>query len=285
MGIEKRGNMGIAMLGTEAAKAMKERLKKEAQDLKKGGVSPCLAIVRAGAREDDLSYERGAKKRMEMIGIETRSIELPEDITQALLEEKLRKVNEDVAIHGILLLRPLPEGLNEKPLEEIIDPRKDVDCMSVVNMAKVFTGDQSGYAPCTAEAVIELLDSYSISLEGKSVVVIGRSMVVGRPLSMLLVKRNATVTVCHTRTVGLEKICREADIVVAAAGKAKMVTGDMVGEGAVVVDVGIHVDGSGSLCGDVDYEAVEKKASFISPVPRGVGSVTTSVLEIGRAHV
>ena len=278
MGIEKRGNMGTAMLGAEAAKAMKERLKDEAQDLKKKGVSPCLAIVRAGAREDDLSYERGAKKRMEMIGIETRSIELPADITQDLLEEEFRKVNEDAAIHGILLLRPLPEGLDEKRLKEMIDPRKDVDCMSEVNMAKVFAGDESGYAPCTAEAVIGLLDSYGISLEGKRAVVIGRSMVVGRPLSMLLVKRNATVTICHTKTVGLEKICREAEILIAAAGKAKMVTADMVGEGAVVVDVGIHVDKSGSLCGDVDYETVEKRASFISPVPRGVGSVTTSVL-------
>lgn len=270
--------MGIAMLGTETARAMKERLGKEAQDLKDKGIVPCLAIVRAGAREDDLSYERGAKKRMEMLGIETRVIELQEDIAQDCLEDALRKANEDASVHGILLLRPLPEHLDEKPLEEIIDPRKDVDCMSAVNMAKVFAGDESGYAPCTAEAVIELLDSYGISLEGKKAVVIGRSMVVGRPLSMLLMKRNATVTICHTRTVDLEKVCREAEILVAAAGKAKMVTEDMIGDGAVVVDVGIHADVSGGLCGDVDYEAAEKKASYISPVPRGVGSVTTSVL-------
>ena len=176
------------------------------------------------------------------------------------------------------MFRPLPGHLDEEPLKSLIDPVKDVDCMSPVNIAKVFSGDDSGYAPCTPEAVMEMLDHYGIDPKGKKVTVIGRSMVVGKPLAMLLLKRHATVTICHTRTEDLTGTCRAADILIAAAGKAKMVTAPMAGEGAVVVDVGINMDPEGNLCGDVDFEAVEPGASFISPVPRGVGSVTTSVL-------
>ena len=160
----------------------------------------------------------------------------------------------------------------------MIHPAKDMDCMSDVNIAKVFAGDETGYAPCTAEAVMKMLKFYGIDLKGKNTTVVGRSMVVGKPLSMMLLKENATVTICHTRTVDLPKICRSADILIAAAGKAKMITADMVGEGAVVADVGINVDEEGNLCGDVDFERAKKKASYISPVPRGVGSITTSVL-------
>ena len=266
------------MKGADVAKAMKEDLIKEVGELKEKGISPCLAIVRVGARPDDLAYERGAMKRMESTGIGCQVFELPEDISQEAFEEEFRKVNDDPQIHSILLFRPLPKHLDEEPVKAMINPWKDVDCMSPVYIAKVFSGDETGFAPCTPEAVMEMLDYYKIDLAGKKVTVVGRSMVVGKPLSMLLLKKNATITVCHTRTADLSGTCRDAEILVAAAGKAKMVTEDMVGEGAVVVDVGINVDEEGKMCGDVDYDNVEAKASYISPVPRGVGSVTSSVL-------
>ncbi|MCB6200608.1 bifunctional 5,10-methylenetetrahydrofolate dehydrogenase/5,10-methenyltetrahydrofolate cyclohydrolase [Extibacter muris] len=270
--------MGIVMKGADVAAAMKERLVEETKRLTEQGILPCLGIVRVGARPDDLAYERGARKRMEAIGIGCQVTELPEDITQEEFEKEFCRVNDNPNIHGILLFRPLPAHLDEDPVREMIHPMKDVDGMSPVNIAKVFTGDESGYAPCTPEAVMEMLDYYKIDPRGKRVTVIGRSMVVGKPLSMLLLKRHATITVCHTRTEELEQTCREAEVLVAAAGKAKMVSGSMVGDGAVVVDVGINIDAQGNLCGDVDYDAVQDKASYISPVPRGVGSVTSSVL-------
>jgi methylenetetrahydrofolate dehydrogenase (NADP+)/methenyltetrahydrofolate cyclohydrolase len=270
--------MGAQMSGVEVAKAMKEEIIRDVETLKDQGIHPCLTIIRVGARPDDLAYERGAKKRMELTGIECRVVELPENVTQEELETEFKQVNEDETVHGILLFRPLPAHLDEEPLKAMVHPYKDVDGMSSVNIAKVFSGDESGHAPCTAEAVMEILDHYQIDLTGKKVTVLGRSMVVGKPLAMMLLKKNATVTICHTRTKELAQTCREAEILVAAAGKAGMVTAEMVGDGAVVADVGINVDESGNLCGDVDYQAVEPKASYITPVPRGVGSVTSSVL-------
>lgn len=270
--------MSVLMKGIDVVNAMKEELIKEAELLKQSGIIPCLTIIRVGNREDDLSYERGAKKRLETVGIECRVEELSQDITQEEFEEVFRKVNDNPSVHGILMFRPLPKHLDEEPVRKMIHPVKDMDCMSDINVAKVFAGDETGYAPCTAEAVMKMLKFYGIDLKGKNTTVVGRSMVVGKPLSMMLLKEHATVTICHTRTTDLPKICRNADILVAAAGKAKMITADMVGEGAVVADVGINVDEEGNLCGDVDFEEAEKKASYISPVPRGVGSITTSVL-------
>lgn len=270
--------MSILMKGADVAKTMKEDLTGEARRLKDRGILPSLTIVRVGARPDDLAYERGARKRMEMIGIECKVVELSETITQAEFEKTFFKINEDPKVHGILLFRPLPGHLDEGPVVSRINPLKDVDCMCPVNIAKVFSGDETGHAPCTPEAVMEMLDYYKIDPRGKKVTVIGRSMVVGKPLSMLLLKRHATVTICHTRTKDLSATCREAEILVAAAGKARMVTADMIGDGAVVVDVGINVDAKGNLCGDVDFNAAEPVTSYISPVPRGVGSVTSSVL-------
>ena len=270
--------MSILMKGADVAKTMKEDLTGEARRLKDRGILPSLTIVRVGARPDDLAYERGARKRMEMIGIECKVVELPETITQAEFEKTFFKIKEDPKVHGILLFRPLPGHLDEGPVVSRINPLKDVDCMCPVNIAKVFSGDETGHAPCTPEAVMEMLDYYKIDPRGKKVTVIGRSMVVGKPLSMLLLKRHATVTICHTRTKDLSATCREAEILVAAAGKARMVTADMIGDGAVVVDVGINVDAKGNLCGDVDFNAAEPVTSYISPVPRGVGSVTSSVL-------
>lgn len=270
--------MSVLMKGIDVANAMKEELIKEAELLKQGGVTPCLAIIRVGSREEDLSYERGAKKRMEAVGIQCQVRELPEDVTQREFEEAFREVNDHPSVHGILMFRPLPKHLDEEPVRKMIHPAKDMDCMSDVNIAKVFAGDETGYAPCTAEAVMKMLKFYGIDLKGKNTTVVGRSMVVGKPLSMMLLKEHATVTICHTRTADLPKICRSADILVAAAGNAKMITADMIGEGAVVADVGINVDEEGNLCGDVDFEGAKKNASYISPVPRGVGSITTSVL-------
>ncbi len=270
--------MSTVMMGTDVAKSMKEDLIRRTETLKSQGILPMLCILRVGNRPDDLAYERGTKKRMELTGIGCRVVELPEEISQKEFEDAFRQVNEDPNVHGILLFRPLPSHLDEEPVKAMIDPRKDVDCMSAVNIAKVFAGDETGYAPCTAEAVMTMLDAYGIDPKGRRTVVVGRSMVIGKPAAMLLLKRHATVTVCHTRTEDLKGVCKEAQILVAAAGKAKMISGDMVGEGAVVIDVGINVDEEGNLCGDVDFEEASRKASYISPVPKGVGSVTTSVL-------
>ncbi len=270
--------MATEMLGSEVAKSMKEGLINETKGLEEKGIHPNLTIIRVGARPDDLSYERGAKKRMEITGIGCQVLELPEDISQADFEEEFRKVNEDDSVHGILLFNPLPKSLDIAPVKAMINPLKDMDCLSAINVAKVFTGDASGFAPCTPEAVMDMLDYYGIDLTGKKVTLVGRSMVVGKPLAMMLLGKHATLTICHTRTKDLPGTCRQAEVLVAAAGKAKMITEDMVGENAVVVDVGINVDAEGNLCGDVDYEHVKDKASYISPVPRGVGNVTTSVL-------
>lgn len=270
--------MAELMLGKEVVSSMKDRMLKDVEELKKAGIEPCLAIVRLGARPDDLAYERGAIKRCEGIGIKCKVFEYPEDFSQEELVNEIDMINEDKSVHGILLFRPLPKHIDENVIKHTIKPEKDIDCLSPINVAKVFEGDETGFAPCTPEAVIEMLDHYGIELKGKRVTVIGRSLVVGKPLSMLLLKRHATITICHTRTKNLEETCRNAEILIAAAGKAKMVTDEFVSEGQVVVDVGINVDEKGNLCGDVDFEKVESKVSHITPVPRGVGTVTTSVL-------
>lgn len=270
--------MSKIMQGTDVAKAMKEELIIKAEELKQKGMIPALAIVRVGARPDDLAYERGARKRMELVGIACKVIELPEDIGQEELERAFSRVNADPDIHGILLFQPLPGHLDVNPVKAMIDPWKDVDGMSPVNIAKVFAGDETGFAPCTAEAVMEMLRYYGIGFEGKRVTVVGRSMVVGRPLAMLLLREHATVTICHTRTARLEAECQNAGILVAAAGKARMITGEMIREGAVVADVGINVDEDGKLCGDVDFDSIQDTASMATPVPGGVGAVTTAVL-------
>ena len=270
--------MSTVMLGTEVAKTMKEKLIQDVELLKEKGIHPCLTIIRVGARGDDLADERSAKKRMELVGIDCRVVELQETISQEDFERAFAEVNDDPEVDGILLFRPLPEGLDEEPVKLMIHPEKDVDCMSPVNSARVFLGETEGYAPCTAQAVMEMFRHFEIDLTGKKTTIVGRSMVVGKPLSMMMLAEHATITVCHTRTKDLKDECRNADIIVACAGKAKFITADMVKDGAVVMDVGINIDEDGNLCGDVDYENVKEKTSYISPVPRGVGSVTTSVL-------
>lgn len=266
----------ITLKGAEVSAKIREQV----DELCKGmtGSTPKLAIVRVGERPDDLSYERGALKKMEAFGLLAESFAFPGDISDEDFKREFSKINENPEIQGILLLRPLPEQIREKDIEEMIQPKKDLDGISPVNIAKVFAGDESGFAPCTAEAVVEVLKANEIPMTGKKVIVVGRSMVVGRPLSMLMLKENATVTICHTRTENLKETCKQGDILVAAVGRAKMLDGSYVGTGAVVIDVGINVDENGKLCGDVDFESLEGIASMATPVPGGVGAVTTAVL-------
>ena len=242
------------------------------------GEAPKLAIVRVGERPDDVSYERGAVKRMGNFGLRVESFVFAQDISDAEFKAEFAAINQNPDIAGILLLRPLPKQICEKDIEKMIDPKKDLDGICPENIAKVFAGDETGFAPCTAEAVIEVLKANAVDITGKRVTVVGRSMVVGKPLSMLLLKENATVTVCHTRTVDLKGACRQAEILVAAAGRAKMLNGEYVGRDAVVIDVGINVDEEGKLCGDVDFASIQETASMATPVPGGVGAVTTAVL-------
>lgn len=262
--------------GLPVANAINEKLMEQVKSIE--GPLPHLAIIRVGERPDDCSYERGAVKKMDKVGVRCTTYTFDADIDNETFQAEFDKINENPDIDGILMLRPLPKQLDEKQIENKIDPRKDLDGISPLNLAKVYAGDESGYAPCTAEAVIEMLDYAGIDIKGKRVTVVGRSLVIGKPVSMLLMKRNATVTVCHTKTVDMEGTCRNAEILVAAAGSARMIKKEYVADGAVVIDVGINVDDEGNLCGDVDLDAISDIAVAATPVPGGVGSVTTSVL-------
>lgn len=264
--------------GKPVADKITEDLKKEVKNLNEMGINPKLAIVRVGERSDDLAYERGALKRCQNIGIETEVVELDENISQEEFIKAVHKLNEDDKVNGILTFRPLPKHLSEDEIKYEINPKKDIDCFNPINTAKIVENDKTGYPPCTPTAVIEILKHYDINLTGANIVVLGRSMVVGKPLSMLLLNENATVNICHSKTRNLPEIASQADILVAAVGRAKMVKKDYVKDGAIVIDVGVNVDDQGNLCGDVDMEDVLDKVSMITPVPGGVGAVTTSIL-------
>ena len=265
----------LELRGKKVSDGIKEYVSKELETL---SFVPKLAIVRVGENPDDMSYERGATKKLKSFGLDVASYVFPQDISDEDFKKAFKDINEDDEVTGILLLRPLPRTINEKDIENMIDPKKDLDGISPINIAKVFAGDTTGFSPCTAEAVIEVLKAYDIELTGKRVTVVGRSMVVGKPVSMLLLKENATVTMTHTRTVDLKKTCSDAEIVIAAAGRAKMLNSDYCGQDAVMIDVGINVDENGKLCGDVDYATLDDKASAATPVPGGVGTITTAVL-------
>lgn len=265
----------LELRGKKVSDGIKEYVSKELETLT---FVPKLAIVRVGENPDDMSYERGATKKLKSFGLDVASYVFPQDISDEDFKKAFKDINEDDEVTGILLLRPLPRTINEKDIENMIDPKKDLDGISPINIAKVFAGDTTGFSPCTAEAVVEVLKAYDIELTGKRVTVVGRSMVVGKPVSMLLLKENATVTMTHTRTVDLKKTCSDAEIVITAAGRAKMLNSDYCGQDAVMIDVGINVDENGKLCGDVDYATLDGKASAATPVPGGVGTVTTAVL-------
>lgn len=263
--------------GMPAAKAILAGLQERVDNLSEKGIVPKLTVVRVGAREDDLSYERGIYKRFDGVGAKVETIELPMTVTQEELEDVIVALNQDKSVHGVLMFRPLPKTLDEIRIKSLLAEEKDVDCLTSANDAHLFAGDKKGYPPCTPQAVIEILEYYGIDLIGKKVTVVGRSMVVGKPVAMLLLAKNATVTICHTKTRNLQEECKNADIIVACAGVPKMITSDFVREGQVVIDVGIHVV-EDKLCGDVDYDSVSEIVDAITPVPGGVGSVTTTVL-------
>lgn len=273
--------MAKQLLGKEVTAALNARLQAQVEELKARGILPTLGIIRVGERPDDLSYERGATKRAELIGVAVEKFVLPEDVTKEALLQVIDEINANDKIHGVLMFRPLPKHLkaDQDEISNRLDPRKDVDGMTDISNAGVFMGKKVGFAPCTPAACMEILDYYGIDCTGKKAVVIGRSLVVGKPAAMMLMGRNATVTVCHTRTQDVPAVAREADILVSAAGVLRSLTKEYVRPGQIVIDVSINWDeAKGGIAGDAVYDEVEPIVEAITPVPGGVGAVTTSVL-------
>ena len=264
--------------GSPVSQAICEQVSLKAEALAKRGVEPCLAILRVGNDGSQMAYEKNAEKRMIANGIKCVKVTLDEGVSQNDFVNEFDKLNEDDKVHGILVLQPLPEGLSVEPLKSRINPLKDVDAISPVNLYKVMAGDKSGYAPCTAEGVMEIVDWLKMDCKGKKCVVVGCSLVVGRPLGLLFLGRDATVTFCHEFTKDTAKEARDADILVSAAGVRKLIGVNHVNPDMTVIDVGINFDENGKMCGDVDFDAVEPLVKNITPVPGGVGAVTTSVL-------
>ena len=271
--------MAEELRGKPVADAINEALAPRVQALREKGVVPTLAIVRVGERDDDLSYERGALKRCEALDIAVRTFELAADCTQEQLIAAIDEVNGDPAIHGCLMFRPLPEQLDEEAACEALDPAKDMDGITQGSLFGVFANQKIGYPPCTADACMQICKHYGVELEGARVTVVGRSLVIGKPVSMMLQAANATVKMCHTRTRDLPAECRDADVLVVAAGHMGTVGAGSVAPGQTVIDVGINWDEeAGKLAGDVLYDEVEAIVGRITPVPGGVGSVTTAIL-------
>ncbi len=271
--------MAELLKGKPVADAITAKCSEKAKELREKGIVPCLAILRVGENDADISYERGAMKRCASADVEVRNVILPKDVSQEAFDEALEALNHDDSVHGILMFRPLPKHLNSEKARNMIAPEKDIDGCTDGSLAGVFTNTPKGFAPCTAQAAIEILDYYGIEISGKNVTVLGRSLVVGKPLALLLMNRNATITVCHRKTVDTQSIARKADIVVAAIGEAENITAQYLREGQYVIDVGISWnEAKGKLCGDVLFEEAEPLVKAITPVPGGVGSVTTSVL-------
>ncbi|HPX93652.1 MAG TPA: tetrahydrofolate dehydrogenase/cyclohydrolase catalytic domain-containing protein [Bacillota bacterium] len=270
--------MANILLGKDVADQMTEQLIGRVVELRRAGVEPTLAIVRVGEKGDDIYYERGALKRAEKIGVRVIVRVLPEDVSQETLIHEIEKINQDDQVHGCLLFRPLPGHLDEEAICDTLRPEKDVDGISSASMAGVFTGSRTGFAPCTAEATLAMLKHNRIPIKGARTAVIGRSLVIGKPVAMMLLAEHATVTICHTRTVDLAAVTRESDLIIACAGKAEMVRADMVAPGQTVIDIGMNEKEDGKFVGDVAFEEVEPIVANITPVPRGVGSVTTTIL-------
>lgn len=284
----------LVMKGAPAANALTEELKIRADRLREKGIIPRLAILRVGEDPSAISYETGAAKRAEKVGVDIKNIILPEDATEDEILSAVGAINEDNSIHGCLMFRPLKDRRTEERASALLSAGKDVDCMTYLSQAALYMGQTvaksgaapgaaekagvRGFAPCTAQAVLELLKYYEIPVTGKNVVIIGRSQVIGKPVAMLLLEANATVTVCHSKTEKLEAVVRNADIVVAAIGRAGMIDENYLREGQVVIDVGINVGEDGKLCGDVKESAKETLTAAYTPVPGGVGAMTTTVL-------
>jgi len=272
--------MAEVLKAKPVADAMKADMIKRVEALKAKGTNPKLGIIRVGARPDDLFYEGGAKKTCAGVGMDFEVFEFPEDIDQATFEKAVAEIAAKKDVNGILMFSPLPKHLDERKIRTLIPVEKDVDCLTTSGAAKVFTDDTTGFPPCTPSACMEMLKFYNIPIKGKKCVVVGRSLVVGKPLAMLLLREHGTVTICHSRTENLPGVCQDGEIVIAAVGKAKMLKGNFFKPGQTVIDVGINPDpdNPGKYCGDVDFAQAEPIVTKISPVPGGVGSITTSVL-------
>ncbi len=267
--------MAEQLKGAAVAAALCEKAKNIAQQ---ASVIPTLAIVRVGNKEDDLYYQRSAVKRCEGIGQQVKILEFNQDVCEDELIAEIKKLNEDNGIHGVLLLRPLPKHIDENKVCNTLCSKKDIDGITDASLAGVFTGNGVGYPPCTARACIVIFDHYNINLTGKKAAVVGRSLVVGKPVAMMLTGRNATVTICHTKTADMAAECKNADILIVSAGRAEVIKEEHLNNKQIVVDVGINVDDDGKLCGDVKATAAESYELSYTPVPGGVGAVTTAVL-------
>lgn len=270
--------MAILLKGKVVADQLREDTLKRVRALKEKSVSPKLCILRVGEDPGSISYEKSAVREMTRNEIEVQKEQFPEDVTLAEMLEQLEKWNTDPSCHGILLMQPLPKHLSVTALSQAVAPEKDIDGMSTLSLGGLMQKAQIGFEPSTPQAVMELLSYYNIPVKGKDVVVVGRSTVVGLPLTLLLLNQSATVTTCHSQTKDLKTHTRSADIVISATGVVGMITAEHVKEGAVVVDVGYGVDANGALCGDVLFDEVSEKAGFLTPVPGGVGGVTSAVL-------
>lgn len=259
--------------------ALNEKMTAQVAQLKEQGVEPTLAILRVGERADDLSYEKGAMKRCEKVGVAVKNVVLPENVEESVFFQTLEGLNQDESVHGILMFRPLPKHIDGEKARQMLNPGKDVDGCTDGSLAGVFTNTKVGFAPCTAQAAMEILDYYGIDCAGKRAAVIGRSLVVGRPAAMMLMHKNATVTICHTKTVDMPTVTREADILIVCAGQMERIGAEYLREDQIVIDVGIGWnEEKGKLCGDVRFEEAEPVVGALTPVPGGVGTVTTSVL-------
>ena len=266
--------MAELLLGKPVADALAEDITARAAALAAAGHQPKLAILRVGERPDDWTYERSAMKRADTCGIAVEQVVLAADASTEQIIDAVQRVNADDSIDGCLLFRPLPKGVDEEAVCNALDPAKDIDGITRGSRAALL-GAGDGFAPCTAAACIDILEHYGVQIDGKRAVVLGRSLVIGKPVALMLLDRNATVTVCHSHTADLAQVVRQADIVVCATGRAKAYGADVFAPGQTVLDVGINFDAAGKLCGDVDFDAVEPVVGAITPVPRGVGSVTT----------
>ena len=269
--------MAIRIEGKLLAAQVKERVAAGVKELKEKGIEPCLAVIMVGENPASQVYVKGKVKDCAECGIKSLEIHLPAETTQNELLQKQAELAGDAGVHGLLVQLPLPAHIDEKTVIEAIPPQKDVDGFTAVNVGRMMIGEEC-FLPCTPAGCMEMIRSTGVSISGKNAVVIGRSNIVGKPAAMLLLRENATVTICHSRTENLKQVCANADILVAAVGRAGFVTGDMVKPGAVVIDVGINRNAQGKLCGDVDYDAAAEKAGYITPVPGGVGLMTRAML-------
>ncbi|MDR3304171.1 MAG: bifunctional 5,10-methylenetetrahydrofolate dehydrogenase/5,10-methenyltetrahydrofolate cyclohydrolase [Treponema sp.] len=269
--------MAQLLKGKEVVDAMMASIQRDVTALKARGVAPTLGIIRVGERDDDISYEKGATKRAEGAGVAIRNYLLPADAKQQALLDVIRGVNEDTGVHGVLLFRPLPAQFDDNTIRAALLPAKDIDGITDGSLAGVFANTATGFPPCTASSCMAILAHYGIEIAGKRVVVVGRSLVIGRPVAMMLMHKNGTVTICHTKTKNPGAVVKEADIVIVAAGQPESAGKDYFREGQIVIDVGIHVKADGKMCGDVKFAEAEPIVTAITPVPGGVGTVTTSV--------